>query len=346
MTCLLVFLEKTMKPSGQKMDADESEPGMRHTSGNGSGSTTQESQTLAIEPSASGGLTDRKATGPRTEQGKQRASRNATKHGVFSKVVVLPDESRAEYESLLTGLQGTLRPEGAIEELLVEKLATTAWRWRRLLLAEAAEIRKNTEFVESDQRDQEREEADRIASLLDSLNNHGLIQKIRNANVLERCLELLSELQGQIKEDGFDQERDAALLEKIYGSRSENRLRKDLYDSYEEWSDTSEVSEKERVREGFASAKECQNNIIKEIEDELERLKRYQRARTSIEATRTQLEVQRHSIPDGQGLDRILRYEASLERYFDRTFSQLERLQRMRLGQPVAPAIKIDVSSD
>ena len=59
------------------MDADGLEPEMSHPSGNGSGSTLpQESQTLAIEPSGSGELADRKATGPQTEQGKQRASRN------------------------------------------------------------------------------------------------------------------------------------------------------------------------------------------------------------------------------------------------------------------------------
>ena len=59
-----------------------------------------------------------------------------------------------------------MQPEGALEELLVEKLATLAWRYRRLLLAESAEIRKNMEFVESDQRDRERVEAESIARLL------------------------------------------------------------------------------------------------------------------------------------------------------------------------------------
>src|SRR6266704_1365024 len=101
-----------MKSSGQKMDTDELEPEMSHTSGDGPGSTArQKSQTLAIEPSSSRGLADRKATGPRSDQGKQRASRNATKHGVFSKVVVLKGESRAEYERLLAGLRETCNPK-------------------------------------------------------------------------------------------------------------------------------------------------------------------------------------------------------------------------------------------
>ena len=61
--------------------------------------------------------------------------------------------------------------------------------------------------------------------------------------------------------------------------------------------------------------------------------------------SRRQADGLRYSIPDHEGLNRIMRYEASLERGFDRTLAQLERLQRMRLGQPVLPAIKVDVSS-
>lgn len=43
--------------------------------------------------------------------------------------------------------------------------------------------------------------------------------------------------------------------------------------------------------------------------------------------------------------EHLLRYEASIERSFDRTLSQLERAQRMRLGQPILPPIKLDVAS-
>ncbi len=46
-------------------------------------------------------------------------------------------------------------------------------------------------------------------------------------------------------------------------------------------------------------------------------------------------------VPETPRLDRLLRYEANLDRSLDRTLSQLERLQRMRLGQPVAPELKV-----
>jgi hypothetical protein len=50
------------------------------------------------------------------------------------------------------------------------------------------------------------------------------------------------------------------------------------------------------------------------------------------------------SISDSTILNRFPRYEASIERGFDRTLTQLERIQRMRLGQPVAPPVKVDLN--
>ena len=43
--------------------------------------------------------------------------------------------------------------------------------------------------------------------------------------------------------------------------------------------------------------------------------------------------------------DNLLRYEASIERAFDRALTQLERKRRMRLGQAVLAPIKLDISS-
>jgi hypothetical protein len=293
---------------------------MSHNSGNGSGSTPPpESQTPVIEPSGSGELADRKATGPRTEQGKQRSSRNATKHGLFSKVIVLSGESRAEYEELLTGLWETWQPKGTHEELLVEKLAVFEWRHRRMLLAESAAIRTNMEFVESE-----------------LLNNRGLIGNIHDPGVLERCWELLFKLRRQIRENGFKPESDKPILETIYGERGEGLSYKDLYDSYRSWMAASEVPEGERVGEDYTSPEHCRIKFMRVIDDEICSL-RDQQASAVVQTARTQPEIACHNTPDRLTLDLLLRYEAHLERCNDRTQSQLERLQRMRKGQPVLP---------
>jgi hypothetical protein len=128
----------------QQNNPQKSELEAIHTTGIEPGSTTaEESPVLAIEredPSRKIGST---ATGPRTELGKQRASRNATKHGVYAKVIIIKGESRTEYERLWAGLREDLQSEGVLEELLVEKLVTTAWLKRRVFSAMGAEIQQH-----------------------------------------------------------------------------------------------------------------------------------------------------------------------------------------------------------
>jgi hypothetical protein len=49
-------------------------------------------------------------------------------------------------------------------------------------------------------------------------------------------------------------------------------------------------------------------------------------------------------VPTQGTLDRLIKYETHLSREFERTLHQLERLQKMRLGQPVAPLINMQIS--
>jgi hypothetical protein len=91
----------------------------------------------------------RRSSGPRTQQGKERSKHNAPKYGIFSKVVVLEDESKAEFENMLNGLVEYFHREGEFEQVLVDKLASHLWRERRLIIADgAADIRKETRDVD------------------------------------------------------------------------------------------------------------------------------------------------------------------------------------------------------
>src|ERR1700682_1955396 len=138
-----------MSPDIQTDNVDGARSAVSHPSKNG----------LSTVPTASGsGSTSlvRKGTGPRTQQGKDRSKSNAIKHGIFSNVVVLKGEPQIEFNGLLTGLRNDFEPVGMFEELLVDKLAVLFWRNRRLLIAEGAEIRANSEFVEWDGNESQR----------------------------------------------------------------------------------------------------------------------------------------------------------------------------------------------
>lgn len=79
------------------------------------------------------------STGPRTAEGKDRASRNRLCHGFFSRHLLLPGEDPAELEELRQELREDLRPHGRVEELLVERLLAAHWKLARLQQAEKEE---------------------------------------------------------------------------------------------------------------------------------------------------------------------------------------------------------------
>jgi hypothetical protein len=62
------------------------------------------------------------------------------------------------------------------------------------------------------------------------------------------------------------------------------------------------------------------------------------------ETNQNQFEEAAALVPALDISERLLRYETHLSREFDRTLSQLERLQRMRLGQTVPPPINVRLS--
>lgn len=63
-----------------------------------------------------------KSTGPLTVVGKRAVGRNAIKHGIFAKELVLPHEDPEAYQDLLNQLGDELQPQGVIEQVLVERI--------------------------------------------------------------------------------------------------------------------------------------------------------------------------------------------------------------------------------
>ena len=73
-----------------------------------------------------------KSTGPKTQEGKAVARHNATKHGLLSQDVVLPEEDEAAFRELGERLRAELQPTGELEGLLVERIVAAYWRLQRL----------------------------------------------------------------------------------------------------------------------------------------------------------------------------------------------------------------------
>ena len=77
------------------------------------------------------------STGPVTDEGKQRSSRNSTSHGLTSKEVSMPAGLAAEFEALRAGLQADLNPETPIQVVFFNQALSAAWLQFRCDRAEA-----------------------------------------------------------------------------------------------------------------------------------------------------------------------------------------------------------------
>ena len=90
-----------------------------------------------------------KSTGAKTLEGKLAISGNAINHGLLSNKLVLKGESQEEYHLLLNELLDSLAPVGALEKILIEKIATAIWKHKRLIAAENSSIELDRRLVQS-----------------------------------------------------------------------------------------------------------------------------------------------------------------------------------------------------
>ncbi|MEN6424854.1 MAG: hypothetical protein ABFE13_05800 [Phycisphaerales bacterium] len=90
-------------------------------------------------------LNAQKSTGPRTAEGKERASQNALKHGLLAREAVIQGEDPEEFELYREGMLQELTPAGAVETMLAERVVGLSWRLRR------AERLQNAAFAALDE---------------------------------------------------------------------------------------------------------------------------------------------------------------------------------------------------
>jgi hypothetical protein len=77
------------------------------------------------------------ATGPRTPEGKAISSQNALKHGLTSRLPVLPSEDPPEYQAFVQTQIGEWQPEGPDFIAAVHEYADICWRLQRVPVLEA-----------------------------------------------------------------------------------------------------------------------------------------------------------------------------------------------------------------
>jgi hypothetical protein len=72
-----------------------------------------------------------KSTGPRTEEGKEASAQNAIKHGLRAKRDVIRTENQDEFVLFREKMIADISPDGAMEEMLAERIISLSWRLKR-----------------------------------------------------------------------------------------------------------------------------------------------------------------------------------------------------------------------
>jgi hypothetical protein len=146
------------------------------------------------------------STGPRTSAGKQRSSQNALRHGLTAHTAVLPSEDLTAYQEHCRQFADEYQPATATETHLVQELAGTSWRLRRIPLLEADLLARSAEPPN--------EEA---AIAFDIVDAHRLITSLglhsaRLSRQFEKTLDKLREIQSDRYQRQCRDLKDAAAL--------------------------------------------------------------------------------------------------------------------------------------
>ena len=144
------------------------------------------------------------STGPSTDAGKHRSSRDAITHGLTAETAVLPSEDLAAFQRHVQQFLDEYRPATPTETHLVHELANTAWRQKRIPLLEAEALSR----AANPPTEQARIDFDIVDAhrLLTNLGLHGH----RLSRQFQKTLEQLRAIQAERREREKKDLKDAA----------------------------------------------------------------------------------------------------------------------------------------
>jgi len=238
---------------------------------------------------------------------------NALKHGILSRYTVLSHESHADYESLVSSLMDEHLPAGATEQHLIEELASTIWRKRRVLQAEGATINKGLK----DSANSAKTVIPAAAPFEMGLSGDG--RDIRD--LMDLTPEDVTESQRAARHDLDATNKASAILRKGGDRAYDKALRALLPDSREWWEGYVEEEEYIADAEGLASF------IAEHLLPLCYRQEKESRHHDAIVNQTIGEGLQAYK------LEKLSRYETHLDRKFERTLAMLLKLKDLRTAR-------------
>jgi hypothetical protein len=161
----------------------------------------------------------RKATGPRSDEGKARAAKNALLHGLCSLAPVLPGEDPAEFEAMLAQYLKELEPGNADERRMVYDMCCAARAADRVRTADAAaalvRMRQAGEAWDKQRAESLREPASLVTS-----GRHDLVDVLlQRADGVRRLISLWERFDEQLDRSGYLDLKEREIMATLLGCR-------------------------------------------------------------------------------------------------------------------------------
>lgn len=294
-------------------------------------------KTMSLKQIAANRNNAKKSTGPKTADGKTVSKMNAVKHGILSEEVVVRGmrihESAHQFKALREQYWKHLAPVGPVEEMLVERIVTTYWRLRRALTAETGEVALSVDIGHWHR--SKRNPAPMWVALAEFRDV--AYEMMNSAIGLDLLVQFLEEVRAEVQHDGELTEAALLRLSQRFGNKP-NFLTKELTKFRAMLTDNPDGLAPEALKAKHQEA------VLKYIENELSLYKFFRREREEREDKEEEARQAASVLPSSDVLDKILRYETTLERQLYRAMHQLERLQRMRQGEFIPAPVTMEVS--
>ncbi len=279
--------------------------------------------------------------GVKTDEGKAIVKQNALKHGLLAKEIVINTgegaENQEEFDALLFDLNDHFKPEGVMENMLVEKMAICHWRLKRAYRYEAGLIREKLDDVTDMYYEQKELMGEKLHRTDDEIDRD-----------FKEKQELLEIWQDDKQSFNKMKNRGADLKETYDSELSWEWLaynNSEILDCTDD--DEPEIIHQEFNKIGWSDEKifHALANICEEKIEEFTRKVKEQNLQKEKQKNKFALQVIKKlgGIPTTHELDKLLKYEGSIEKQFYKAMDQLERLQRLRAGDNVPAPIKLDV---
>lgn len=278
------------------------------------------------------------STGAVTEAGKSIVSRNAVRHGIFTRDLVITTgdgkEDVKEYQEVLENLIASLNPSGQMESLLVEKISVDFWRLKRVIRFETGSIRNYLDMaLYQFYKDDDNKTDDKANKEISDLEGY-IEWESEYIKCLENGLVQFDKPEWKHKdlESHIEEDLDIVIDKNKYDLLDESE--RELFENGEM---ALEQKQKLLRENGFDDKK--LNEILAPCFEE--RVAGYKKQIAELETekirTRCHAEINLHklSLPGTEDSEKVMRYERSLQKSIMQNLLLLKRLQAER-GVPPA----------